>query len=155
LSVEPLNTLTLGMETKIEHTRSIVVQLCLLHSGCEITTHFFLLSIWAFHHCNILQSEYNYVGVYSGPVDTLIWDLFHWIPLFSLIAAIPFIFNTFCFNGPDLFPVSLFCHLFQYISLLALIVMVPITYKSLFCGPTHPFFLTHTSPFQMATTRTQ
>jgi hypothetical protein len=55
LVFETLNTLTLGTETKTKQTRSIAVQLCLLHSGCEIPTHFFLLSIWPFLHCSIIQ----------------------------------------------------------------------------------------------------
>jgi hypothetical protein len=50
-----LEYLTLGTKTKTKHTRSIATQLCLLHSSCKITTNFFLLSIWAFHHCSILQ----------------------------------------------------------------------------------------------------
>jgi hypothetical protein len=94
--------------------------------------------------------------MYSGPANTLIWDLFHGIPLLSLIPVIPFIFNPFCFSGPDPFPVSLFFRLLNYIFLHALIVMVLITSKSFFFGPTHPFFfLTHTSPLQMATTHNQ
>jgi hypothetical protein len=87
---------------------------------------------------------------------TLIWDLFHWIPILSLISLIPFIFNPFCFSRPDPFPVSLFYHLFHYISLQALIVMVPITSKSSFLWSHPPIcFLTHTSPLQMARTHNQ
>jgi hypothetical protein len=67
-----------------------------------------------------------------------------------------FIFNPFCFSGPDPILVSLFCLLSHYISFQSLIVMVPITSKSFFFYPTHPFFvLTRTSPFQMATTCNQ
>jgi hypothetical protein len=87
--------------------------------------------------------------------DTLIWDLSYWIPIFSLIKVIPFILNIFFFSGPEPFSASLIFQLFHCIPLLALIFVVTISYKSFFCGPTHPIFLTLTSPLQMANTRNQ
>jgi hypothetical protein len=106
-----LNTLTLGTETKTEQTRSFVMQLCLLHSGCKITAHFFMLSIWAFHHYSIVQTRVSPCRSkkkkkYGGPVGTLIWDLSPWIFLFSLIAIIPFIFNIFFYVDPNSSPLS-------------------------------------------------
>jgi hypothetical protein len=78
LFVETENTLTLGKKIKTKQTRSIVMQIYLLNSGYKITTHFFMLRIWAFQHYSILQIEKKKS---MDPIGTIIWSLSHLIPL--------------------------------------------------------------------------
>jgi len=69
---------------------------------------------------------------YSGPIDTLIWDLYHWIPLFVLIVMVPIIFKPNCFMDPTPLPKNLIWDLSHCIPQFVLIVMVPIMFKPIF-----------------------
>jgi hypothetical protein len=49
---------TPGDGNKKKNRQDLLSRNCrLLHSGCEITTHLFMLSIWVFHHCSIIQAR--------------------------------------------------------------------------------------------------
>jgi hypothetical protein len=87
------------------------------------------------------------------PPDTLIWDLSHWIPLFSLIIMVPIIFKPFFFHGPTPLPNTLIFHLSHWIPLFPLIIVVYITYQPFFSVDPLPLPGTPTS--QMATTHNQ
>jgi hypothetical protein len=82
------------------------VQPCLLHSGCKITTHFFLLRIWTFRHCSIIQIQYNSAGVKKSwglphhylrpiPLDSSFHpdrcDTYHFLHIFFLVVPTSFL----------------------------------------------------------------
>jgi hypothetical protein len=91
--------------TDKEKERSTIMQPCLLHCGCKITTHFFLLRIWAFRHYNIhIEKEF-------GPC---LHPYFRLIPLdysFCPNRSDTYHFSVFFFpfiGGPNPLPTPLF-----------------------------------------------
>ena len=93
-----LEYLTLGDRNinKLKQTRSIAAQLC---SGCQVNTHFFLVK-----HLGISSLQYSSDQSITGNFLTIIWDLFHWIHLFTLITFIHIIFFGKIFlHRPPLF----------------------------------------------------
>jgi hypothetical protein len=68
-----------------------------------------------------------------SPSNTLILDLSHWIPLFSLIVVIPIIFNIFLPSHTLIWDLS------HRIPLCTLIVVIPIIFN--FILPTHTLIL--------------